>query len=187
MTCRSGKGGKLAVAKLILILGFVTAFGAGLVVGVNLHGREASAAPATQPSGRGGFLESELKLTPEQREQMKNIWSDTARRGGRDHEDRRRQYRKERDDAIATLIKPEEKERFEQVQKVYADRNAALEKEFAQRIESSVEKTKQILTPEQRVKYEEILKKQAADRAARDREQGRRVEDRATTRPSPDK
>lgn len=175
------------MAKLILILGFVTAFGAGLVVGVNLHGREAAAAPATQPSGRGGFLASELNLTAEQQEQMKKIWSDTARRGGREHEDRRRQYRKERDDAVAALVKPEEKEKFEAALKVYADRNAALEKEMRSSYEASVERTKLILTPEQRTKYEEILKKQSADRAARDREQGRRVEDRATTRPSPDK
>jgi hypothetical protein len=85
------------------------------------------------------------------------------------------------------LIKPEEKEKFEQAQKAYADRNAALEKEMRASYEASVEKTKQILTPEQREKYEEILKKQAADRAARDREQGRRVEDRATSRPLPEK
>jgi Spy/CpxP family protein refolding chaperone len=175
------------MAKLILILGFVTAFGAGLVVGVNLHGREAVAAPSTQPSGRVGFLETELKLTADQKEQMRKIWSDTARRGGRDHEDRRRQYRKERDDAVAALIRPEDKEKYDAAIKAYADRNAALEKEFEQRIEASVEKTKQILTPEQRVKYEEILKKQAADRAARDREQGRRVDDRATSRPLPEK
>lgn len=175
------------MAKLILILGFVTAFGAGLVVGVSLRGREAVAAPSTRPTSRGGFLTSELGLTADQQEQMKAIWSDAARRGGREHEERRRQFRKERDDAIAALVKPEERARFDAAMQAYADRNAALEREMRSSYESSVEKTKAILTPEQRLKYDEILKRQAAERAARDRDMGRRADDRATSRPAPER
>src|SRR5438552_1243603 len=174
------------MAKLLLIVGFLVSFGAGVAIGPKLW-HDAVAMPATRPTNRGGWLTTELSLSPEQQEQMKTIWSDTAHRGGREQEDRRRQFRKERDDAIAALIKVEEKEKYDQVLKIYADRNAAMEREWRNSYLAAVERTKQILTPEQRRKYEELLKNREAEHAAHERETGRRVDDRATSRPGPEK
>lgn len=168
------------MAKLMLVVGFLIAFGAGMAVGWQFRGHEALAAPATattRPAGRAGFLEAELGLNEQQREQMKKIWSETAHRGGREQEEKRRAFRKERDEAIAALIRPEDKEKFEQVVKTYADRNAALEQAWRSNYQNSVAETKKILNPEQRKKYEEILKKQ----------ENRRAEERATSRPGADK
>jgi Spy/CpxP family protein refolding chaperone len=174
------------MAKLLLIIGFVMAFGAGLLIGPKLR-QEAAAAPATRPARPGGWLTTELNLTPDQQEQMKKIWSETAHRGNREQEDRRRQFRKERDDAIAALISPGDKEKFDQVLKTYAEHNAAMDREWRNSYLAAVERTKQILTVEQRQKYEELLKNREAEHAARERESGRRVDDRATSRPGPEK
>jgi Spy/CpxP family protein refolding chaperone len=149
--------------------------------------RSTQATPTTQPSRRDGWLTSELNLTPQQQEQMKKIWSETAHRGSREQEDRRRQIRKDRDDAIAALIQPQDKEKFELALKTYSDQQSAMDKEWRASFERAEEKTKQILNPEQRKKYEEMLKNREAERAARERDQGRRVEDRATSRPGSDK
>jgi hypothetical protein len=164
-----------AVAKVILVVGFLITFGAGMVVGWQYRGHEVLAAPATttRPTSRSGFLEAELNLSAEQREQMKKIWSETAHRGGREQEDRRRQFRKERDEAIAALIRPEDRAKYDTVLKTYSDKSSAMEREWRGNYERAVERTKEILNPEQRKKYEEILKKQ----------ENRRAEERATSRP----
>ena len=168
------------MAKVILVIGFLITFGAGLVVGWQSRGHEVLAAPAatTRPTGRGaGFLEAELGLNDQQREQMKKIWSETAHRGGREQEDKRRAFRKERDEAIAALIRPEDKDKFDQIIKAYADRNAAMEQAWRSNYQNAVAETKKILTDDQRKRYEEILKKQ----------ENRRAEERATSRPGSDK
>lgn len=178
------------MTKVLLTVGFAIAFGAGWVMsaGWERRAQQAQAAPATAPAGRGGgFLAAELGLTPEQQERMKKIWSEIARHGGREQGERRNQYRKERDEAIAALIRPEDKDKYDAVLKAYADRQAGLEKEMRAAYERAVEETKKILTPEQGRKYEETLKKREADRGAREHDQGRRVEDRATSRPGTDK
>ena len=174
------------MAKIFLIIGFLVAFGAGVVVGPKIW-HQAAAAPTTRPSHQGGWLTTELNLTPDQQEQMKKIWSDTAHRGNREQEDRRRQFRKDRDDAIAALINPQDREKYDQVLKAYAERNAAMDREWRNSYLAAVERTKQILTVEQRNKYEELLKNREAEHAARERESGRRVDDRATSRPGPEK
>jgi Spy/CpxP family protein refolding chaperone len=185
------------MTKVLLTVGFVIAFGAGWIMSAGWERRQqqaqAASVPATQQAGRGGFLAAELSLTPEQQERMKKIWSEIARHGGREQGERRNQYRKERDEAIAALIRPADKDRYDAVLRAYADRQAGLEREMRSAYERAVEETKKILTPEQGRKYEEIQKKREAGGPGggpggpREHDQGRRVEDRATSRPGTDK
>ena len=150
------------MTKLVVLIGFGVAFAAGLTVGTSrVRQRQqmeagASATPSTRPSHRG-FLPSELNLTQEQQEQLSKIWSEAARGGRSEQDDRRKQLRQKRDETIASLIRPEDKEKYEQTLKDYADQATAIDREMRDRFKKSVEETKQILTPEQRTKYEEIL------------------------------
>ncbi|HEY7118526.1 MAG TPA: hypothetical protein VH475_18190, partial [Tepidisphaeraceae bacterium] len=88
------------MAKLIVVVGFVIAFAAGWVVALRTHvAPESLVAPTTlvpPGPGRHGWLTAELNLRPDQQEQMKKIWSDTAHRGRQEQDDRRRAFRKER-------------------------------------------------------------------------------------------
>jgi Spy/CpxP family protein refolding chaperone len=166
--------------KLIVMLGFLVAFAAGVAVGLQNHGliapqSSSNSNPTTHPNRRA-WLVTELNLTPDQQQQLNQIWSETARRGDHETDDQRRQIRKQRDDAISALVHPEDKSAYEQIMKNYSDQMSALEQQWRSSFESAVERTKQILTPQQREKYEEILAKNQWDR---------RAGDRATTRPSP--
>jgi Spy/CpxP family protein refolding chaperone len=163
--------------KLIVMLGFLMAFGAGLMTGLRSQPQQqqirATAPPppapttgsagTTRPFGprgdRGSFLTRELSLTPDQQEQMKQIWSPMARSGPREQDERRRQYRNERDEAIANLIRTEDLKAYNTILEEFQAKLTALDDEFRKSYDAAVEKTKAILTTEQRAKYEEILKR----------------------------
>jgi Spy/CpxP family protein refolding chaperone len=201
------------MTKFVVILGFVIWFAAGLVTGLYLK-RETNVVvtnpnPTTNKTDRRfpgpdrgpvGFLERFLDLNAEQKQQMAKIWSEVARRKPWEQEEKRRQFRKEKDDAIAALVRPEDYGKFDQILKTYADRLAALEQEERAAFAKAEEQTKAILRPEQREKYENFLKQHAGDRrggpggggrdGGRDRgpdkEHSRRpaADTRPTTRPS---
>jgi Spy/CpxP family protein refolding chaperone len=154
------------MTRLVVVFGFLVAFAAGLVVG--LRPRPAAPAPTTRPSRHGGWLAAELKLTPEQQEQMEKIWSETAFRGRHDREEQRRELTRQRDDAIANLIRPEDKPAYEEALKTFSDRTEALDNESRLAFQAAVEQTKQILSPQQRTRYEQFRQRQESERGRRD-------------------
>ena len=68
-----------------------------------------------------------------------------AVRGNREQEDRRRQYRRERDEAIAALIHPEDKGDYDQILKVYSEKVGEMEREWRTSFQASVEKTARVV------------------------------------------
>lgn len=147
------------MTKLIVILGFALSFGAGMVVGIGTQRASAPPPPATRPhGGPAGWLAAQLKLTPEQQQQLNKIWSEIAHRGGREQDERRRQLRRERDDAITALIRSEDRAAYDDILKNYDQQKSALDREWRAGFERAVEETMKILTPEQRARYEEIRK-----------------------------
>jgi Spy/CpxP family protein refolding chaperone len=135
--------------------------------------------------GPGGWLAAELGLTPDQHKRLDDIWTDVAERGRRrDHEGRRRAMRAERDEAVAALIAPERWGQYEEIIGEFADRTAALDREFREDFEQAVERTKQILTPAQRAKYDTLLERHRwGPPGDRRRHADGRAETGATSRP----
>ena len=176
------------MTKLIVILGFILSFAAGMVIGTKSRGLIDTAAPAntdtrpptTAPSerhSRGGWLSQELGLSADQRKQLDAIWSALASRGRNDHDDRRRDFRRERDAAIADLVPSARLGEYDQIINTYNDRVTALEQESREAWQGAVEQTKAILTPEQRTKYEDLLKRHKwGPGPSRDRQPSRRSE-----------
>jgi Spy/CpxP family protein refolding chaperone len=160
------------MTKVVVTAGFLVAFAAGLVVGMKVC--RTSASPTTRPGHRGSWLATELDLTAQQQEQLSAIWSETARGGGRDGSDRRRQLARERDEAIAALVRTEDKARYDKILADYAEKTGAMELEWRGSYEASVERTKEILTPKQRARYDELLKQHRGDRGSRDWRRGER-------------
>jgi Spy/CpxP family protein refolding chaperone len=172
--------------KLLILAGFLIAFAAGLVVGVqsrqsavlNTPGSPGTSAvpttgPSTRPGRHRGMLAAELGLSPDQQTQLNAIWSEIASEGHQ-RDDARRQARKDRDDAIVALIHQEDQGKYQQILDTYTQRQQAIDEQWRSAYQNAVERTKQLLTPEQRAKYEELLKRNQWDRGPRggDRERG---------------
>jgi Spy/CpxP family protein refolding chaperone len=175
-------------AKLVVSVGFAIAFAAGLVVGLWMRQPAIAAAVAQQQKDERSWLARELNLDAAKGEEVKRIWSDAMRSSSRERdEERRRQLRKERDEAVAALIRPSEKAAYDRVMVEYVERNNLISKERSAAFEDAVERTKAILTPEQRAKYEELLKKREQERGGNSSGHGRWTGDRATTRAASDK
>ena len=171
---RSGAGDEVTtktVTKLVVIFGFLLAFVAGLIVGVNRPQQIASTnsaptGPTSRPS-RESELDALLNLRPEQKAEMKKIWSEMADRGRKQHEDRRRDLRRERDEKVQALLTPEQKSRFDQIHNDYNEQNQALDREMRANFQKAVDATKALLDPDQRARYEEWLSKRQWDRGPR--------------------
>lgn len=148
----------MSKTKIILAVTFLLVFAAGAVVGTV---RQRVAVGPHGPDDRGSWITKELGLNPEQRDQMRRIWSEQGPSGGRDREhwDKRREYQHQRDDAIKALLTDEQRAKYDAIQKEYADHVADLGKERQAAFQQAVERTKAILTPQQAEKYETILKK----------------------------
>ena len=140
--------------KLIILICFCAAFGAGVAAGVALM---RSAPPPPHES----WLGHELNLTPEQREQMHQIWSQAMGSPGPQLHEQRQALQKERDEAIRALLNAGQKAKYDEVMKNYAEKIAALEETRKKAFDEAVERTKKILTGPQRKKYEELLKSHA--------------------------
>src|SRR5215207_2488240 len=114
------------MTKLVVIFGFLMAFVAGLIVGVNRPQQVVNSVGAPEPTTRHGpgrdrdsELDALLNLRPEQKAELKKIWSETADRGRKQHEDRRRELRRQRDEKIQALLGAHQKASFEQAHKDY--------------------------------------------------------------------
>jgi Spy/CpxP family protein refolding chaperone len=166
-----------------IILGFLVVFAAGGVVGKALtRGHTADATSGDRVpvvdnnprpdqrretgGGGRGFLNKELKLTPEQGEQMKRIWQ-AAMPSPDKIAERRAALQKERDEAIQALLSDEQRVKFEQVNKHYQQQQEELRRERTLAFETAVAETRKILTDEQRQKYDEFRKRWDAERNER--------------------
>jgi Spy/CpxP family protein refolding chaperone len=141
---------------VIFVLCFLTAFAAG-VSGTLMYQR-------WQNYDQDGWLK-DLHLSQDQREKIKVIWTEAMK----DHNyssqrEKREALQKERDEALAALVTPEQKERFDEIQHTYRAKVDALSAEAKKVRDDAYEKTKAVLTEPQRVIYEELRKKRQESR-----------------------
>ena len=139
-------------ARVIVVICFVLTFIAGVAAGL-IVGRFGK---TTQ---RGSWLTRELKLTPEQREKMRQIWSQSMTSFPKQREQRNALV-KEREERIHALLNKDQRVKYDEVMRDYANKSAALADERKKQFEAAQEQTKQILTEEQQRKYEELMKRQ---------------------------
>lgn len=178
-----------------LLLAFVLAIGAGVVLGLAASGRIGRAAPppavptptpatsiaATRPAERSWMVE-QLGLDPEQSREIREIWEGLMQGPGRNNSERRRALEKDREEAILRLFTSEQLEQRRQLMAQYDAQVAELNRERDRLGQEAVERTKKVLTEPQRVKYEELLKER--ERAGRGHRRGGPATTRSTTAPA---
>src|SRR5688572_11814580 len=110
----------MSKTKVIVVVGFLVAFGAGLVLGLQLKQPAVASVNVPQREERS-WLRTELSLNPQQEEQIRTIWSE-LHHGGRKHDERRRQLRDERDEAIAALLPASAMGDYDKVLAIYNEK-----------------------------------------------------------------
>lgn len=147
-------------SRIIVVLLFIVAFGAGLSVAKVFH-RE----PAANDRGPS-MLSRELNLTEKQREEMFTIW-DNIYKTGSDERTERRELSRKRSESIAALIPADKQEELTRINDDYNRLMQELMTQGRERYTQAVEETKSILTNDQRKKYEEILARREQQRRGR--------------------
>ena len=171
--------------KVIVLVGFLLAFAAGLVAGMIRHKTDAglaSQSPTTGPTTRRVSFAQALGLTPEQDRKIHQLREEAFREAMREVEERRESLRRQRDESILPLLSPENRIVYETVMQHYQAAMTSVNRERPAAFDSQDEQIRQVLTAEQRVKFEEMLKKCAEERKRR--EMNRRGDEKATTRPA---
>jgi len=147
--------------RIILLASFAVVFAAGVAVGL-------VADRSSRPRHGSSWLAGELNLTPEQREKMREIWSQPDQGSAmRRHSESRREIRQWRDDAVQALLTEEQMVWHDQIMEEYELKLTELSEERRKAFEQKVARAKEILTEPQRKKYEDLLERGLGRRGRR--------------------
>jgi len=143
-------------ACLIILLCFMTAFAAGICVGVLWQRRT--------KLPQDGWL-SDLNLSSEQREKIRAIWTDPLRLVDKQtRRERREAAQKEREDALRALVTGEQKQRYEEVMSACQRKLEEIAQEARKSSDDAYVRTKAVLTETQRAMFDELRKKREETR-----------------------
>ena len=140
----------------ILVMMCIVTLSAGVVAGT-LVVRQPVASPAPSILAGGSPLTDELALTPEQRQQMKQIWEsarDTAQTCARQAQSAQHEL----DQQLIGMLTPEQRDRYAQITRAARDKVDALDAQRQQAFRHAVDRTEQILDADQRRAYEQIIR-----------------------------
>ena len=165
--------------RLVLAGCFVMTLAAGASVGLLL-------AQGQQPKPRReSWLTSKLDLTPHQRQQMEQIWSQAIAEARR-YAHQRTELAQQRDEAIAALLSEEQMAAHEAIIEEYERASEALSQQRRKVFEQARASTRQLLSAEQVAKYDELMKRSdgGGHRSHRGRGRWHRSEGRADSQPT---
>lgn len=131
-------------------------FVSGVAVGV--VGRR-----AFQPNRFQSVLAEELDLTPDQRHEIQQIWSEVAEHHTPVPMPEIEKADAERWQAIDQLFTPQQRAQYAQIQRRFEARMQGLDQGNRERAARAEEQTRQLLTPAQREKYERLLARPTHD------------------------
>ena len=133
-------------------------FGLTLCAGVaaGLLASRLPAKPVSQSADLASLADT-LKLTTEQRVQMRVIW-ENMRDIAHDCKSESQKLDLQHEDDLQALIPEDKKEQYRRIEQAYSNHRAALKVRQEGEFDKAVERTKQMLNPEQRTTYEQVLR-----------------------------
>jgi Spy/CpxP family protein refolding chaperone len=135
----------------------VLALSAGVVAGMLASRLPAGGTSTETPPPSPMALSDELQLTPDQREQMRQIW-EPVRSQVHARFTEADDLQRQRDQALVALLNDEQKAKFEKISKQFADKFAAINESREKTFQSAVDRTLAILDETQRAKYQSIIR-----------------------------
>ena len=149
---------KTNTGKMIFGVVFVVTLGAGVVAGLLAARLPTVVSHEKIMPASDSSLAGELGLSVEQREAMRKIWVG-VRDISQSSYDSAVKIKSEQDAAILALIPPEKIAAYNEIQRTYAEKDAALKGRRQAAFDKAVRETRKMLDASQRAKYDEILKK----------------------------
>jgi Spy/CpxP family protein refolding chaperone len=151
--------------RLFLVLAFALTLSAGVVAGIGFaranQGASAGDPPTkpapTSPSDRV-WMADQLKLDPQQREQVAGIWRDAPHDKVRELDGRRRALFKEREEALAALYTLQQKADRERISREFEAKFEKVRKEREEAVAA-------LYSPDQKAKREQVSKEFAVKMA----------------------
>jgi hypothetical protein len=151
---------KVSRPTLALFAVSILALGAGVVTGT-LGARVSGETPVASAAS----LSAELGLSPQQHDQMQQIWESVSTTAHQCQQ-QAQQLQKQRDDAIFALLSDEQKSRYTQVTIECAGRISALASQRDKAFATAVEQTKSMLNGSQRQVYEQLIQDRLGQRVS---------------------
>jgi hypothetical protein len=149
---------KTNTGKMIFAVVFAVTLSAGVVAGLLAARLPSVVSHEKIIRASDSSLAGELGLGAEQRDAMRKIWIGVRDISQASYESAVK-LKSEQDAAILALLPPEKVAAYNEIQRTYAEKDAALIGRRKAAFEKAVKETRKILSPSQRAKYDEILKK----------------------------
>ena len=140
--------------KIVVVVGFLIAFGAGLVVGLQVR----RPVPAAAPAAERWWLTAELDLTPQQEQQAKAIWARIRQQHG-EMESRRRAIREQRDQAVKALLTDTQRAEYDAILESYAQQMSQMGQAHRQIWQDGMNSIRALLTESQQQKFDTMREK----------------------------
>ena len=138
-----------------------------LCAGVVLGRLSARLAVETPPSPQGhppSWLQDQLGLSTDQRQQMDAIWAEVKQQMATDR-DRRREFDHERDEAIQNLLSDQQKLVYQEIYNEYHTKRQQMENARDALIKNAEERSRQLLNDSQKVRWDQLSKDMRGHRA----------------------
>ena len=136
-------------------MAIVLVLGAGLVVG-RLSARLVPP-PMPPHEHSASWLQDQLDLSAEQKQQMDSIWADTKVQIGKTW-DGRHELEKQRDDAVHTLLTPEQQSAFGKIYDDYRAQRQVLEKQRDDLVKTAEDRSRALLNDSQKTRWDTLTK-----------------------------
>jgi hypothetical protein len=144
--------------KFIIFVAFILTMGAGMAIGTLGVTRR------PRMEGRDSWLAQELNLTTAQQEKLRQVWMEVLRTRGREFGEQFQLIQSQREAEYLTLLSPEQKLQYEQINQKFAERSRELQKRGEEVFNETAAATREMLDESQRPKYDELLEKFRAQR-----------------------
>jgi hypothetical protein len=152
--------------RALILLCFVLTLAAGIAAGLTASRAQqkapaaviATPAPADpQASSIQDYLSRQLGTTPQQSEQLMQVWSPYMAEY-RSAREKRRAIEREKEEAFRALLTPEQQiPAYEKLQREFDARKDEASKARREHFAGAVERSRAILTPDQQSKFDQML------------------------------
>jgi len=148
-------------SRQVFLIAAVLVLGAGVVLGRLSAHIAVDVPPPPPPAGPQGhppsWLQDQLGLSTEQRQQMDALWAEVKQQMTADR-DRRHEFDRERDEAIQNMLSNQQKLVYQAILDEYHTKRQQMENARDSLIKSAEDRSRALLSDSQKVRWDQLAK-----------------------------